>query len=103
MEAERITLPNGNTASLAATHTLTAANDSTIKVVPVPSKKVVVFFIGGAGDKKRFLFDGPNYNVVDVKRVLENTLQPRLLTRFPRYTASYLGYYEAFGEKIFPV
>ncbi|MGA8137801.1 MAG: alpha/beta hydrolase [Pseudomonas gingeri] len=101
MEAEKIVLPSGNTASLAATHTLTPVNDSQIKLVPVPSPvaKVVVFLIGGAGDKKRFLGSGPNNNIQPAKPYLEkfafDNIKPEQQKNFD---VEYLGYYEVFGE-----
>ncbi|MDR3432239.1 MAG: hypothetical protein P4L95_10130 [Rouxiella aceris] len=101
MEAEKIVLPNGNTASLATTHTLTPVNDAQIKLVPVPSPatKVVVFLIGGAGDKKRFLGSGPNYNIQPAKPYLEkfsfSNIKPE---RQKDFDVEYLGYYEIFGN-----
>ncbi|WP_241000250.1 hypothetical protein [Pseudomonas viridiflava] len=39
MEAEQVILPNGKTATLAKTHTLTAANDSTVKLFRLRQRK----------------------------------------------------------------
>ncbi|WP_231674598.1 hypothetical protein [Pseudomonas quasicaspiana] len=41
MAAEQVNLPNGNTASLAVTPTLTVVNDQTVKTAPVPVKKAM--------------------------------------------------------------
>lgn len=63
MEAEQITLPSGKTATLAMTHTLTAANNTTLKVVPVTAAKPVIFFIGGAADQEPYYFQGAFHNI----------------------------------------
>jgi hypothetical protein len=39
------------------------SQDPVTKVV-IPKKKAIVFFIGGAGDKKMYAGSGPNYNIV---------------------------------------
>lgn len=101
MEAEKIVLPNGSSASLAANHTLTDTKDAQVKLVPVPAPAttVVVFVIGGAGDKRSFLATGPNHNVRPIRNNLLE-LVPRLLThdQLPNFSAKYRGYYEAHGD-----
>jgi len=100
-EAEQIVLPSGKTATLVATHTLTPINDSQVKVVPValPSAKVVVVLVGGAGDKKRFLGNGPNHNIqpaeAPLRRFVEHNVElgPR-----KTFEVLYLGYYEIFED-----
>ncbi|MGA8133534.1 MAG: alpha/beta hydrolase [Pseudomonas gingeri] len=96
MEAEQITLPSGKTATLAATHTLTAANDSTIKVVPVTAPKPVILFIGGAGDQQSYYFQGAFHNI---NYAAEQLLAP-LDQRFSKgaYVVRVMGYNDSKGE-----
>ncbi|MGK4341880.1 hypothetical protein ACSMFT_11690 [Ectopseudomonas oleovorans] len=51
MEAQKVVLPNGKTATLAASPVLTPLENQAPKVVEASNCRVVVFFIGGAGDK----------------------------------------------------
>ncbi|WP_318654567.1 hypothetical protein [Pseudomonas sp. MWU13-2100] len=73
MEAEQITLPSGKTATLAATHTLTAVNDSITTVVPVATPKPVILFIGGAGDQHSYYFQGAFH---DIEYAAQHRSQP---------------------------
>lgn len=67
-----------------------------------PTKRVAIFFIGGAGDKRPFLAFGPNNNVEDaitafyIRAKNMATLSSRLDNSINYH---YLGYYEVFGEK----
>ena len=74
MAAEQVVLPNGKTASLATTHTLTAANDPTVKSVPVAEKKAIVFFIGGAADQEKYYFQGAFHNIDDARNILDKRI-----------------------------
>lgn len=101
MEAEKIVLPNGSSASLAASHTLTDTKDAQVKMVPVPAPatNVVVFLIGGAGDKKRFLGSGPNGNIAPLQGELQNfSLRALKPEQLPNFSVEYKGYYEAFED-----
>lgn len=97
MAAEQIVLPNGNTASLAATKILTAANDSTVKAVPVPEKKAIVFFIGGAADQEKYYFQGAYHNIDAAKNLLDNRISPNAKLK-PKYTSWARGYNDAKGS-----
>ncbi|MCV4264490.1 alpha/beta hydrolase [Pseudomonas capsici] len=90
-QAEEIVLPNGKTARLATTHTLTAVNDAVVKTVPVAEKKAVVFFIGGAADQEPYYFQGPFYNINDAQAVLDPRIQAikNLSSKYISYTKSY--------------
>lgn len=57
---------------------------------------VIVFFIGGAGDKERYYLTGPYNNIVEAKRVLDPKLQD--LLRCQLYKSIYCGYNEVRGE-----
>lgn len=98
MEATQVKLSNGNTASLAATHTLTPSEDTSVKPVPVEIKKAVVFFIGGAGDKDSYYLTGPYNNIEQAKKYFDNSLANDLLVS-KKYTSHYLGYNEVKGDK----
>ncbi|WP_236443175.1 hypothetical protein [Pseudomonas syringae] len=74
MEAEQVSLPSGKTASLAKAHTLTAANDSTVKTVLVVTKKAIVFFIGGAADQEKYYFQGAFHNIDGAKNILDQRI-----------------------------
>lgn len=71
MAAEQVKLPNGNTASLAVTPTLTIVKDQTVKTAPVPVKKAIVFFIGGAADQETYYFQGAFHNIDDAQKLLD--------------------------------
>ncbi|MGA8134895.1 MULTISPECIES: alpha/beta hydrolase [Pseudomonas] len=97
MEAEKIILPSGKTASLAATHTLTVVNDTTIKSVPVAEKKAIVFFIGGAGDQESYYFQGAFHNIDNARNILDNKISAmKLLSK--KYTSWPKSYNDARGS-----
>ncbi len=71
--------------------------------INIPAPKVVIFFVGGAGDKRPFAFSGPNRNIVyaynDYKKLRDITLskhQRKLI--IDNEATSYLGYYEIYGD-----
>jgi hypothetical protein len=97
MEAEKIILPNGNTASLAATHTLTAVNNSQIKAVPVPTAKPIIFYIGGAGDQESYYSQGAFHNIDDVDLLMSKRMTNAHLSE--KYTKYVWGYNEARGGR----
>ena len=96
MEAEKLMLANGKTASRVATPTLTATSDKSVKQVPVEIKKAIVFFIGGAGDKESYYFSGPFGNVLDAKEKFD--LRADDLGTKGLYISHYLGYSEVKGS-----
>lgn len=56
--------------------------------------KAVVFFIGGAGDKRSYAGSGPYYNILYAKNPFD-----KLFSSKPYYKSMYLGYYEIYPEK----
>ena len=91
MAAEQTVLPNGNTASLASTQQLTAANDTTVKAVPVPEKKAIVFFIGGAADQESYYFQGAYHNIDDARSLLDSRINaiPKLSKKYASWPRGY--------------
>lgn len=51
-------------------HELTCKTDQTVKAVAIKIKKIVVFFIGGAGDKEPYYQDQPPHGNVTSAQVL---------------------------------
>ncbi len=64
--------------------------------VKIP-KKIVAFFIGGAGDKESFYGTGPYRNIVDVFEAFNPKIED--LSRSKIYIYKYLGYNEVCGEQ----
>ncbi|WP_241088644.1 hypothetical protein [Pseudomonas viridiflava] len=91
MEAEQVILPNGKTATLAKTHTLTAANDSTVKTVPIATKKAIVFFIGGAADQEKYYFQGAFHNIDGARNILDQRISAnsKLSSKYTSWLRSY--------------
>lgn len=91
MEAEQVTLPSGKTATLAKTHTLTAANDSTVKTVPIATKKAIVFFIGGAADQEKYYFQGAFHNIDGARNILDQRISAnsKLSSKYTSWLRSY--------------
>ena len=98
MEAEAIILPNGQTARLAATPTLTPPADQTPKSVPVKNCRAVAFFIGGAGDKESYYFAGPYKNITYAQDPFNQRIKKAGKEKF--FKSYYLGYNEARGGDI---
>lgn len=78
------------------------SNKKDVKIPPKPIPKAIIFFIGGAGDKRPFSGTGPNGNITYVqseyiqRRNKELTTDEiKLLIDSPAMT--YLGYYEIYG------
>ena len=76
---------------------LSSASDKTVKTVPVTVRKAVAFFIGGAGDKESYYFNGPFGNVAIAQNALDSELADYRGTK--EYASYYLGYNEARGNK----
>ncbi len=56
-------------------------------------KKVIVFFIGGAGDKEKFAGQGPSGIMKDVNKDFD-----KIYGNNKQYITNYLGYNEVYGE-----
>lgn len=97
MEAQKIILSNGKTASLASTHTLTPTGDQSAKQIPVAANKAIVFFIGGAGDKDSYYFSGPYNNIESAQKYFDLKLAADLL-KSKTYESFYHGYDEVKGD-----
>ncbi|WLG83468.1 alpha/beta hydrolase [Pseudomonas cucumis] len=83
--------------TLAVTHDLTCKTDQATKQAQVKVKKVVVFFIGGAGDKEQYYQDVPPHGNVTFA-------QRQLLARFTekqqnKVVSVYLSYKDVRGDK----
>lgn len=74
---------------------LSTTDNNDNKVVLV-RKSMMVFFIGGAGDKRPFLGTGPNNNIVDTQVLFLNKYKKEIESG--KIVLKYLGYYEVFGE-----
>lgn len=97
MEAQKVILPSGKEATLAATPTLTPSENKVPKVVEVSNCRVVVFFIGGAGDKESYYMSGPYNNIEDAYRNFAGRIRQAGRSQF--YQAHYLGYDEVRGGR----
>ncbi|MFK3775686.1 alpha/beta hydrolase [Pseudomonas sp. NPDC089406] len=97
MEAEKITLADGSTASLATTHALTDKSMPSTKVVPISVKKPVVFFIGGAADQKKYYTEGPNGNINYARNLFTNRITKAQISE-SKYIVITKGYDDAKGE-----
>jgi hypothetical protein len=97
MAAEQVVLPSGKTASLATTHTLTAANDPAVKSVPVAEKKAIVFFIGGAADQEKYYFQGAFHNIDDARNILDKRVSA-IKPLSKKYTSWAKSYNDAKGS-----
>ncbi|MFD1259683.1 alpha/beta hydrolase family protein [Entomomonas asaccharolytica] len=65
-----------------------------------PTTDVLILYIGGAGDKESYFFAGPYYNVIGVKRYIEQRIILKETTiDNSRYYCAYLGYNEVFRQK----
>ncbi|WP_145964355.1 alpha/beta hydrolase [Chromobacterium phragmitis] len=79
---------------------LTVKNNHDIKEIKITFPKVVVFFVGGAGDKRPYGGSGPNGNVTVVldkftKQFSSEIKDGKILAS---RSDTYLGYYEVYGD-----
>jgi pimeloyl-ACP methyl ester carboxylesterase len=95
MEAQKVILPNGKAATLAASPTLTPSENQAPKVVQASNCRVVVFFIGGAGDKESYYFAGAYNNI----QLAYNHFRDRVdkAGHLDFYSSHYLGYSDVRG------
>ena len=56
-------------------------------------EEIIVFFIGGAADKDKYLFQGPNNNILEPKKILDKSINDKV-----NYTSYYIDYSEAFDN-----
>ncbi|WP_347904918.1 alpha/beta hydrolase [Pseudomonas purpurea] len=82
------------TGRLLGSHGLTCTEDTTPKPVTM-EREVVVFFIGGAGDKESYYGDGPSGHTYEAQRALERKVAGKHKGKFK---AVYLGYNEVKGD-----
>lgn len=57
--------------------------------------RVIIFYIGGAADKKSWWGAGPYRNIIEVRKNVEERIDAKNLDK-ERYEGVYLGYYEVF-------
>ncbi|WP_155419395.1 hypothetical protein [Chromobacterium subtsugae] len=72
------------------------ANKSNKKIFICKPPKIVIFFVGGAGDKRQFLGSGPNHNIVDVQKYFESNFKKEISEVL--ISSVYVGYYELHDE-----
>ncbi len=92
-----------DTSSVKKKTTKDNAGENVKRTVIIPTPKAIIFFIGGAGDKKRYLGAGPNYNIIYaydeyVKRKNKDLTEKQKKLIIDKKSISYLGYYEVFGD-----
>jgi hypothetical protein len=93
---------SGKTLPLRAEKQTTSKSNDSIKDIFVEfAPKIIVFFVGGAGDKRPFLGSGPNNNIVDVRdkfiKDFELSIKAGEIDAHP--VRNYLGFYEIFGKE----
>ena len=79
-----------------ASTTTTIENERRTEIPVEVKKKVVAFWIGGAGDKESYYFSGPFHNVRDARDIFEPNVSD--LQKRDLYTSHYLDYSEAKGS-----
>jgi len=75
---------------------LTITNDNVEKKIKF-RRQLVIFLIGGAGDKRTYLGTGPNKNIVATQNLIDQKYKEQESENIIR--TIYLGYYEIFGEE----
>lgn len=75
--------------------TLTTTDNKEVKTIGF-NKQLIVFLIGGAGDKRAYLGTGPNKNIVTVQGMIDHKYKKQETNNTIK--TIYLGYYEVFGE-----
>lgn len=76
---------------LVVPHDLTCKTDGTVKQATITPKKIVLFFVGGAGDKESYYGTGPNNNVADVMKVFVRDMEAEGICS-DNYDAHHIGY-----------
>jgi pimeloyl-ACP methyl ester carboxylesterase len=79
---------------LLASHELTDKKDQSVKPATL-GREVVVFFIGGAGDKESYYGDGPSGYTFDAMQLLRGRLDGQFCDQLKWH---YLGYNEVKGD-----
>jgi pimeloyl-ACP methyl ester carboxylesterase len=75
--------------------TTTIENKRRTEIAVKVKKKVIAFWIGGAGDKESYYFSGPFHNVRDARDLFESKIVD--LEKRDLYSSYYLDYSEAKG------
>ncbi|WP_085629711.1 alpha/beta fold hydrolase [Pseudomonas sp. R16(2017)] len=83
---------------LVVAHDLTCKTDGTVKQATVAPKKIVLFFVGGAGDKESYYGTGPNNNVADVQKIFVKNMDAEGLCA-DNYDAHHIGYNYFFNDE----
>ena len=96
MKTMRLTLPNGRNATLAVAPELTPTSDRTLKLAPLENRRVVAFFIGGAGDKESYYGSGPHGNIDAARTPFDKRIMDTGKSQY--YQSHYLDYSEVRGE-----
>ncbi len=65
-------------------------------IVPLENRKVVAFFLGGAGDKDSYYFSGPYGNIDDARAPFDKRIKDTGKSEY--YTSYYLSYSDARGK-----
>ncbi|MFJ4497284.1 alpha/beta hydrolase [Pseudomonas atacamensis] len=76
---------------LVVIHELTCKTDGTVKQATVSPKKIVLFFVGGAGDKESYYGTGPNNNVAEALKIFIKNMDAEGLCP-DTYDAHHIGY-----------
>lgn len=76
---------------LVVTHDLTCKTDGKVKQATVSPKKIVLFFVGGAGDKESYYLTGPNNNVDEARKIFVKNMDAEGLCA-DLYDAHHIGY-----------
>ncbi len=76
---------------LVVIHDLTSKTDETVKQATVTPKKIVLFFVGGAGDKESYYGTGPNNNVAEALKIFVKNMETEGLGA-DTYNAHHIGY-----------
>ncbi|HWV09855.1 MAG TPA: alpha/beta hydrolase, partial [Pseudomonas sp.] len=95
MEAYKLVFPNGKTGTMTTPVMLTPPQNQTPKVVEASNCRVVIFFIGGAGDKESYYFAGPYKNIQRAEEYFFDRMERA--GYLGRYTSYYLGYSDVRG------
>lgn len=83
---------------LVVTHDLTCKTDGAVKQATVAPKKIVLFFVGGAGDKESYYGTGPNNNVAEARKIFVKNMDAEGLCA-DRYDAHHIGYNSFVSEE----
>ncbi|MGE8361283.1 alpha/beta hydrolase [Pseudomonas sp.] len=95
MEAYKLVFPSGKTGTMTTPVMLTPPQNQTPKVVEASNCRVVVFFIGGAGDTESYYFAGAYHNIRFAYNYFGERIDRAGHKKF--YHPHYLGYSDVRG------